>query len=279
MALIKPNCTTLAISAQAWRETLEKLNQTIEWTLFWYGRQEEDILPNRTDICGPLIKKVFGDAVHVVQRQHEEENKTCKSWQTEIQTRRSRDILVVFCRESKVTQNTYKTFYTYCKHYGITDAVIVSAEIGRAFSIGAILGIASTQESKESHEIQGLSQEHQKPQKTQESQEPHIRLLAYEGKGGLFYNIIRTHSDIPLFRLLNPLELAVWERRYGPSQNFQKLKQIQPACQYYGFRVGDVVLSVPGIKKIGKGQKYSRVLDQIDQIDTWIDHLSALIVV
>ena len=296
-----------------WTYILEKLQNIMEWSLFIYCKQDLNHLSNNNK-CGPILEKLFPYLVDQAQKElknnadvpinnsnYDNSNYIIDASCDYVGIPRvSKDILVVFCRHEQILYEVYQYFYTYCKYYEVTDGVIVSANGCRTLithkineeidSSNVISKIEKTNsnvnevnvmksENEDKTNVSGKNVNNNHDINVNTFVCPSIRILAFKGKAGLFYNIIRYHSDIPLCRRLNSLEVQVVKLKFGSTDKFPKLKKKNPVCQYYGFRTGDVIMVNKTIKKIGKDQLYSSVLEQIDQEDSWIDEFCPCIVI
>jgi len=216
------------------------LYNNIEWSLFIYAKQDEASASNDGRRSCAIFEKLFAPWIQELKLKQEEDFSAPPT--------QPRDILVVFCRQERLLRDAHESLVWYLKHYNISDGLIITQSGVTANIAKQILPWSIT--------------------------EPNLRVLA--AKSNLFYNKIRYNQDVPLYRRLNEYEVKILETRYGSRHNFTKLFRSSTVSQYYGFRVGDVVLIQPTKKRFSH---FKTVLEHFEDLSTYIEQLSFRIII
>ncbi|AYV87045.1 MAG: hypothetical protein Sylvanvirus20_11 [Sylvanvirus sp.] len=238
-------------------ESLKKLDQTIEWSLFMYAEQDLTHISNLNDQTSPILKSLLEDTT-----ENEIPQNVLTSLPSSLPLSASnnnstvsvaippipKNILVLFCREENILTETYQCLLVYLNYYGLSDAIIVSP-----------LGCSSRLSEQLVRDGDG-------------KKGPCIRVMSYKQVED--NNAIRTSKDTPLYRRLNSFEVKALERRYGSIDKFPGMFKSRPVCQYYGFRVGDVILVNTCRKRFGEGKnKFKHVQDHLESPSSYIQNL------
>ena len=185
-----------AVNANGVNANLTCLHNNLEWCLFLYAKQDPQRISNKSNECCDIFHKHFEPWIKELQ---EEETKTYEPIPTV-----PKDLLIVFCRQERLLRDVHEAFMWYLKRYDISEGLIVTVA-------GATAAIAKKSLAA-----------------TSQLSEPNLRI--FKAKSQLFYNLIRHHQDVPLYRRLNSYEVKILETKYGSRQHFPKLWKSATVC-------------------------------------------------